>query len=539
MSIMAHHQEEEWASALWSDDTAMAELSAWMDSLPQSVIDSVTQTAAGLSDTALDFGLPGINLAMPVSPTEVAGNWLPSMSDLPDVVDKEILDLEASGHASGDDLVALCEALTACSISDDISEVERRYPLTLLPRKRGAEDEEKSSKRQRPQAGGREKTTKVLPKRHTRKSFRRIRKGNHIRSGMVGDLHGFNWTTITRQTNALEPRFTGEVQAPSISEAQVTYQTDAPELISSREAQMKRVEHVDAACQTDALELRPLGEVQASSRREGQVTYQRDTLELRPSGEAQPSIRKVKMNSRVEYVNAACQTDAPELRLSIKHGKRWQTDASDTSTNAPNKVRQVNIGTSTVRIGDGPKQPPSAEMHEEQQQKKSAEPIVADLPWEPLIWQVILFLVFLFLLGLFLRERQLHWRAYGIVKELTWIETGDDNAGYNHIVKGHGEEFEYRHGIPKEKLPELVKAALKVGLFNGQIQGKSNTTPRPVLALRFYGIPIVVAVTCADNGFVVGINPRTWRVYKKHHGLTEEDIKQDAKWPMTGMSTST
>jgi hypothetical protein len=52
-------------------------------------------------------------------------------------------------------------------------------------------------------------------------------------------------------------------------------------------------------------------------------------------------------------------------------------------------------------------------MHEEQQQKKSAEPIVADLPWEPLIWQVILFLVFLFLLGLFLRERQLHWRAYG------------------------------------------------------------------------------------------------------------------------------
>jgi hypothetical protein len=167
--------------------------------------------------------------------------------------------------------MALCEALAACSISDDISEVERRYPLTLLPRKRGAEDEERSSKRQRLQTGGREKTTKVLPKRHTRKSFRRIRKGNHTRSGMVGDLHGFNWTTITRQTNALEPRSTGEVQAPSISEVQVTYQTDAPELISSRE------EYVDAACQTDALELRPLGEVQAPSISEVQVTYQTGT----------------------------------------------------------------------------------------------------------------------------------------------------------------------------------------------------------------------------------------------------------------------
>jgi hypothetical protein len=359
---------------------------------------------------------------------------------LPDVVDQEMP--EASNYASGDDLMALSEAMAACFILDDTFEIERRYPLTLSPRKRGAEDEARSSKHRRQRIDGREKTTKVHPQRHSHKSFRSIREGgNYIGSSTVEDLHDFNWATITHQTNALELRSSGEVQAPSISEVQAK----------------------DAACQTDA-------------------------LQLRSSGEAQLSISEVQMK-RVEYIDAACQTDAPELRSSresqqpkLKHDEWWQTGASNTSTNTPNKVCQVESPvsdvsrnrTSTVKIGDGPEQPSTrdsstqtvrakktrtakkhslppieeptrAGTHEEQQQKESAESTVADvvqttsdgttltaaglelttketshdgffellscikeLLWELLI-DMILFLVFLFLLGLFLRERQLHY----------------------------------------------------------------------------------------------------------------------------------
>ncbi|KAN0087179.1 hypothetical protein V8E54_000867 [Elaphomyces granulatus] len=148
---------------------------------------------------------------------------------------------EASDYASGDDLMALSEAMAACSILGGKSEIERRYPLTLSPRKRGADVKARSSKRRRQRIDGREKTTKVHPQRHSHKPFRSIREGgNYIDSGTVEDLHDFNWAVIIRQTNALELRSSGEVQAPSISEVQAK----------------------DAACQTDALEPRSWGEAQ-------------------------------------------------------------------------------------------------------------------------------------------------------------------------------------------------------------------------------------------------------------------------------------
>jgi hypothetical protein len=145
---------------------------------------------AELGDAVPYFGLPGINLAMPVPSIEVVGGWSSSVSGLPDVVDQETS--EASDYASGDDLMALSEAMAACSILDDTFEIERRYPLTLSPRKRGAEDEARSSKHRRQRIDGREKTTKVHPQRHSHKSFRSIREGgNYIGSSTVEDLHDF------------------------------------------------------------------------------------------------------------------------------------------------------------------------------------------------------------------------------------------------------------------------------------------------------------------------------------------------------------
>lgn len=124
---------------------------------------------AKLGDAVPYFGLPGINLAMLVPPTEVAGGWPSSVGGLPDVVDQKMP--EASDYASGDDLMALSEAMAACSTLDDTSEIERRYPLTLSPRKRGADDEARSSKRRRQRIEKRRKFT------HSRKSFRSIREG--------------------------------------------------------------------------------------------------------------------------------------------------------------------------------------------------------------------------------------------------------------------------------------------------------------------------------------------------------------------------
>jgi hypothetical protein len=61
--------------------------------------------------------------------------------------------------------------------------------------------------------------------------------------------------------------------------------------------------------------------------------------------------------------------------------------------------------------------------------------------------------------------------------------------------------------------------------FHGEMQGKTTETPRPVLVLNFYGNNTTVAITCANNGFVVGMNFRKWERISKWSRLTIDQSK--------------
>jgi len=64
----------------------------------------------------------------------------------------------------------------------------------------------------------------------------------------------------------------------------------------------------------------------------------------------------------------------------------------------------------------------------------------------------------------------------------------------------------------------LAEAVLTVGLYHGALQSRAHHTPRPILALNFYGMTIVLGITVANNGFIVGMNAQSWKDYKKHCG---------------------
>jgi hypothetical protein len=82
-------------------------------------------------------------------------------------------------------------------------------------------------------------------------------------------------------------------------------------------------------------------------------------------------------------------------------------------------------------------------------------------------------------------------------------------------------------GITTEKLPELVEAALRAGWSDGEMQGKTSKTPRPVVVLE---ATIPVAITCANNGFVVGINPGGWDDYTIEK-ITKSPRTRSKRWP--------
>jgi len=41
-----------------------------------------------------------------------------------------------------------------------------------------------------------------------------------------------------------------------------------------------------------------------------------------------------------------------------------------------------------------------------------------------------------------------------------------------------------------------------------------------------------VSITVSNNGFVIGMNPRSWRDLASEYGITEEDLKKGHKWPI-------
>lgn len=88
---------------------------------------------------------------------------------------------------------------------------------------------------------------------------------------------------------------------------------------------------------------------------------------------------------------------------------------------------------------------------------------------------------------------------------IVWIETGNRSSGVEHIIHGHGKQFN-AHGISNEEIPNFVLEAVHQGNIVGT-QGKRN--PRTVYEVIYYGEHHRVAVQVGTNGYVVSANPKS------------------------------
>jgi filamentous hemagglutinin len=93
--------------------------------------------------------------------------------------------------------------------------------------------------------------------------------------------------------------------------------------------------------------------------------------------------------------------------------------------------------------------------------------------------------------------------AKGSDNRIFFLETGNSQAGLQHIVEGHGADFA-RRGIAESQIPEAVMAAVTRGKVVGH-QGRG--AGRPIYEVEFNGQTHRIAITAGDNGFIVGANP--------------------------------
>ncbi|MEV6133333.1 putative T7SS-secreted protein [Streptomyces violaceusniger] len=89
--------------------------------------------------------------------------------------------------------------------------------------------------------------------------------------------------------------------------------------------------------------------------------------------------------------------------------------------------------------------------------------------------------------------------------KVVFLEEGNSKAGLQHILEGHGSDFEQR-GVARDDIADLVMSAATHGEVVGH-QGKG--TGRPIYEVEFQGKMHRVAVTVGSNGFVVGANPKS------------------------------
>ena len=88
--------------------------------------------------------------------------------------------------------------------------------------------------------------------------------------------------------------------------------------------------------------------------------------------------------------------------------------------------------------------------------------------------------------------------------KLVWLENGTENAGLNHIIAEHADDF-LNKGITQEELPNYIMSALE----NGKIVGyQGRGAGRPIYEFIYKGVIHKIAITVGDNGFIVGANPK-------------------------------
>ncbi|MGB8843102.1 MAG: hypothetical protein WCC64_18765 [Aliidongia sp.] len=88
--------------------------------------------------------------------------------------------------------------------------------------------------------------------------------------------------------------------------------------------------------------------------------------------------------------------------------------------------------------------------------------------------------------------------------QVIFLETGNSNAGLQHIIDEHGAQFSDA-GIPENKIPEVVIQAVTEGKIVGY---QGSGTGRPIYQITVGGVPRKIAVTIGDSGYIVGANLR-------------------------------
>ncbi|KAI1409998.1 hypothetical protein F5Y13DRAFT_168744 [Hypoxylon sp. FL1857] len=116
----------------------------------------------------------------------------------------------------------------------------------------------------------------------------------------------------------------------------------------------------------------------------------------------------------------------------------------------------------------------------------------------------------------------------GLKTSILWLEKGNKRSGKEHILIGHGQEF-LKKGIPTDKLEELAEATTTVGYHSGKYQGKGKG--RPILLLHFYDKPVAVAISVESNGYVVGMNPRSFNDMMAGLQLPDGLLESIYTWP--------
>ena len=97
-------------------------------------------------------------------------------------------------------------------------------------------------------------------------------------------------------------------------------------------------------------------------------------------------------------------------------------------------------------------------------------------------------------------------KVVGITKDpdgkIVWLETGRTGgrgSGLAHIIEEHGKEFNGR-GISNSEIPGYLLHAVSTG----KIVGMQGT--RPIYEFTYNGNRQRVAITVANNGYIVGAN---------------------------------
>lgn len=89
--------------------------------------------------------------------------------------------------------------------------------------------------------------------------------------------------------------------------------------------------------------------------------------------------------------------------------------------------------------------------------------------------------------------------------KIVFLEEGNTQAGLQHILEQHSNEF-VDLGIPFEQIPDAIITAVTQGKILGY-QGRNKT--RVIYEVSFNDSIYYIAVTVGKNGYIVGANPRT------------------------------